>query len=131
MSLSVYLKDPTSTYKTDELYYANITHNLWKMAREAGIYEALWRPHRLREDYNIPAEDSEAEQKLEESSQIIASDIIEIVEEGLTKLKARPKHYQKFDNPNGWGLYKYFVPFVERYLEALKKYPLSIVEVDR
>lgn len=27
-----------------ELFEANITHNLNKMAKEVGIYEYLWRP---------------------------------------------------------------------------------------
>lgn len=36
------------------LYESNITHNLGKMADNAGIYYALWRPHRLKENYNIP-----------------------------------------------------------------------------
>jgi hypothetical protein len=30
------------------VYNANITHNLGKMA-EAGLYEALWRPYRLKQ----------------------------------------------------------------------------------
>lgn len=40
MSLDVTLTDPSGTV----LYEANITHNLNKMAAEAGIYECLWRP---------------------------------------------------------------------------------------
>jgi len=49
MSLDVYLTDPTATYDTESLFSSNITHNLRKMALEAGIYEALWRPHILLE----------------------------------------------------------------------------------
>ena len=30
------------------VFDANITHNLGKMAGEAGIYEALWHPERTR-----------------------------------------------------------------------------------
>ena len=44
---------------------------------------------------------------------------------------ARPVHYKTFDSPNGWGLYKHFVPFIEKYLEALKEYPESFVECNR
>ena len=40
--------------KREIMYNANITHNLGKMAEEAGIYEALWRPYQLKEGYNIP-----------------------------------------------------------------------------
>ena len=43
MGLDVYLKDPTATYNVEYLYNDGITHNLNKMASEAGIYMALWR----------------------------------------------------------------------------------------
>jgi hypothetical protein len=52
--------------KKEEMYSANITHNLGDMASEAGIYEALWRPYRLKEGYNIPEDDHNAEYKFEE-----------------------------------------------------------------
>jgi hypothetical protein len=96
MSLDVYLNDPTATYETDSLYWANITHNLGKMAGEAGIYKALWRPEEIEAKY--------------------AKDIIEIVEKGLADLKARPEYFEQFNSPNGWGMYEHFVPFVEKYL---------------
>ena len=109
MSLDVYLKDPTATYETEPLYHANITHNLGKMADAAGIYMALWRPH------EIGAE--------------VATDIIDAVEKGLVELKSTPAYYEQFNSPNGWGLYENFVPFVERYLAALKKYPKALLDV--
>lgn len=46
-------------------------------------------------------------------------------------MKARPKHYEKFNSSNGWGMYEHFVPFIEEYLKALKEYPESFVECDR
>ena len=33
--------------ESEEVYSANITHNLGGMADEAGIYEALWRPEEV------------------------------------------------------------------------------------
>ena len=57
MSLDVYLTrkkwisyDAGNTLAEEDetVYQANITHNLGKMAREAGIYEALWQSHRLK-----------------------------------------------------------------------------------
>jgi hypothetical protein len=111
MSLSVYLKDPTATYETEGLYYANITHNLGEMADKAGIYKALWRP--------------------EEIGKTKASEIVELLEKGLADLKARPEHFEKFNSPNGWGMYEHFVPFVEEYLGACKKYPDAVIEVSR
>ncbi len=95
----------------ETLFNTNITHNLGEMAREAGIYKALWRP--------------------EEIDAKIAKDIIDIVESGLIDLKSRPEHFRKFDSPNGWGTYKHFVPFVEEYLKALKEYPDAEIEISR
>ena len=117
--------------ETEQVYWANITHNLGTMADKAGIYEALWRPHRLKEGYNIPESDNEAEWKFEEQSQTIAKDIIPFLEKGLADLKARPEYFETFNSENGWGTYEHFVPFVQEYLEACIQNPDAIVEVDR
>ena len=118
MSLDVYLsrkkyvsyeKRAEPVEEMEELYWANITHNLGKMAKEAGIYKALWRPGEI--------------------NAVKAKDIIEIVEVGLTDLKSRPEYFKKFNSPNSWGMYEHFVPFVERYLNALKEYPESLIKV--
>jgi len=53
--------------------------------------------------------------------------LIAPLEKALADLKARPEYYLQFDSSNGWGLYVHFVPFVEQYLKACKKYPLAIV----
>jgi hypothetical protein len=120
MSLDVYLtrkkwvsydEAKTHTEENEEVYWANITHNLGKMAAEAGIYEALWRP--------------------EEIGKTKASEIVELLEKGLADLKARPEHFETFNSPNGWGMYEHFVPFVEKYLEACKEYPDAVIEVSR
>jgi hypothetical protein len=116
--------------ENEELYWANITHNLGKMADKAGIYDALWRPYRLHKDYNH-YDIYEDEIAFEESITIYAKDIVKIVEKGLKKLINKPDYYAKFNSPNGWGTYENFVPWVERYLEALKQYPESKVLVDR
>ena len=140
MSLDVYLNrkrylsyDEGKTYTEDDeqVYRANITHNLGKMADEAGIYEALWRPHRLKEGYNILESDYQAEWKFEEENKTTAKDIIPLLEKGLADLKSRPEHFEKFNSSNGWGMYEHFVPFVEKYLEACKEYPDAIIEVSR
>jgi len=114
----------------EELYGANITHNLCEMAEQAGIYKALWRPYQLHKDY-VHTEDYKIEMAFEDSVTIIATDIIDIIEQGLDLLKNRPDYFSKFDSPNGWGTYVHFVPFVEKYLNALKQYPNSTVIVDR
>ena len=120
MSLDVYLNrkrylsyDEGKTYTEDDeqVYWANITHNLGTMAEEAGIYNVLWRP--------------------DEIGKIKAGEIIELLEMGLADLKARPEHFEKFNSPNGWGLYMHFVPWVEEYLNACKAYPDALIEVIR
>jgi len=120
MSLDVYLNrkrqisyDEGKTFVEDneEVYWANITHNLGKMADEAGIYQALWRP--------------------EEIGKTKASEIIDLLEKGLSDLKARRIHFEQFNAKNGWGTYEHFVPFVEKYLDACKEYPTAIIGVSR
>lgn len=93
------------------LYDANITHNLGEMADKAGIYRALWRPEEIGAKY--------------------AKDIIEVVKKGLANLKASPEYFENFNSPNGWGMYKHFVPFVSEYLDALKEYPNAEIKVSR
>ena len=117
--------------KQEDVYSANITHNLGKMATEAGLYEALWRPYQLKEGYDIPEDDYNAEYKFEGDNPVKAYEIIEKIEKGLEDMKARPKHYEKFNSSNGWGMYHNFVPWIEKYLKALKEYPESFVECDR
>jgi hypothetical protein len=101
------------------------------MAVKAGIYEALWRPYQLKENYNIPEGDNDGEFKFEEENIVVASELVPVIEKGLKDLKKRPYYFRKFDSPNGWGTYDSFVRFVERYLEACKKHPKAKVEVSR
>jgi hypothetical protein len=93
------------------VYSANITHNLSKMASEAGIYQALWRP--------------------EEEGYYQASDLIEPLTKGLALLTANPEKFKAFNSPNGWGIYENFVPFVAKYLEACVAHPNANIEVNR
>lgn len=140
MSLDVHLvkerwvsydKGQTYTEDGEDVYWANITHNLGEMASEAGIYEALWRPYKLRYDYKEFELYADTEYEFEEKCLIKAEDIIEVLERGLADLKARPDHFETFNSPNGWGMYKHFVPFVEKYLNACKEFPETIVKVSR
>ena len=97
--------------EAESLYWSNITHNLGKMAEEAGIYKHLWRP--------------------EEIGITKASQLIEPLQEGLRLLKSDPERFKKFDAPNRWGIYKHFVPFVREYLDACIEYPDGNVQVSR
>ena len=107
MSLDVSL----SAVRKVEVYSANITHNLGKMASAAGIYQHLWRPDEL----GIKQ----------------AGELIMPLRAGLELLKSDPVRFKKFDSPNGWGMYVHFVPFVEKYLDACEQNPDAIVEVSR
>ena len=107
MSLDVYL----TVVKPFEVYSGNITHNLGKMATEAGIYQHLWLPEELGIKF--------------------AYDLIGPLTKGLELLKSDPERFKKFDSPNGWGMYIHFVPFVENYLNACKENPEATVEVSR
>lgn len=101
-------------HKTMETKYHfdyNITHNLGKMAAEAGIYVHLWRP--------------------EELGITTAKELIEPLKNGLTQLRSDPDHYKKFDASNGWGKYEHLVEFVRDYLQACIDHPEAEVSVSR
>jgi hypothetical protein len=98
-------------YETDCVFQANITHNLGKMATEAGIYYACWRP--------------------EEIEAKVAKDIITLLEKGFEDMKSKPDYYKQFDSSNGWGIYVDFLPWVEEYLKACKAYPEAEISVSR
>lgn len=97
--------------KTEEAYWANITHNLSRMADAAGIGTHLWCP--------------------EELGITKAGELIEPLTAGLAELKSKPDHYKQFNAKNGWGDYDGFVDWVERYLTACKEYPEGTISVSR
>ena len=103
--------DVTLIEDGEEVYEANITHNLGKMADEAGIYYELWRPKEVGATH--------------------ARDIIEAVQVGLKKMEDDPDKYKEWDSSNGWGLYIHFIPWIRNYLEACKEHPDAVIEVDR
>jgi hypothetical protein len=107
MSLDVSLEEMRPT----DVFSANITHNLNRMAAEAGIYDACWRP--------------------EEIGITKAGDLIPLLEKGLADLKSRHEHFEQFNAENGWGCYEHFVPWVEKYLEACRDYPEATVRASR
>jgi hypothetical protein len=97
--------------RADEAYRANITHNLNKMADEAGIYGILWRP--------------------EENGVETAKQLIEPLQGAIAAMKADPPRFEAHNSPNGWGLYENFVPWLERLLAACEEYPDAAVVADR
>jgi len=107
MSLDVYLEDE----KGVEVYHSNITHNLGKMAREAGIYECLWRP----DEHGITH----------------ARQMVEPLAAGVTLLATQKARFEAFNAANGWGMWEHFVPFCMDYLQACRDNLDAVVSVSR
>ena len=107
MSLDVYLVDESGK----ELYSRNITHNLTDMADEAGIYQCLWRP--------------------EEIDITHARQLIEPLEKGVALLATHKSTFERFNSPNGWGMWEHFLPFCADYLQACRDHPDAWVKVSR
>lgn len=97
--------------EAEQVYWANITHNLGEMAKAADIYNELWRP--------------------DENGIEVAKQLIEPLFAGLGRLKADPEKFKVFNASNGWGLYENFVPFVEKYLAACIENPDAAVSASR
>jgi hypothetical protein len=107
MSLDVYLTNEAG----EEVYSANITHNLNKMADAAGIYKHLWRP--------------------EEIGVTKAGDLVVPLTDGLTDMLRRPNYYSQFNPENGWGSYEGFIPWLCDYIKACAKNPDATIEASR
>jgi hypothetical protein len=98
-------------YETNEVFSANITHNLTTMADKAGLYMTLWRP--------------------EELNYLVGKDLIDPLRNGLARLKGNREHFEQYNPDNGWGSYEGLVEFVSQYLAACRKYPKATIEVSR
>lgn len=98
-------------YETNEVFTANITHNLGSMAEKAGLYAILWRP--------------------DEMGYTHAKHISEKLAHGLKVLRDDPDIFKKMNPENGWGDYDGLVEFIENYLKACHAYPEARIEVSR
>lgn len=96
---------------SNEVYHANITHNLNEMADAAGIYMCLWRPDEIGIEK--------------------ASELEPLLYDGLHRLRSDPDKYTAHNPGNGWGTYEGLVSFVECYWLACKNNPDAIVVVSR
>lgn len=97
--------------ESDEVYSANITHNLNRMADAAGIYKELWRP--------------------DEIGVTKAGQLIKPLRAGLDRLRAQADHLRTFNPTNGWGNYEGLVEFTAKYLAACEANPDATVSVSR
>ena len=111
MGLDLYISQECPHCGCSEGDEFNITHNLTTMADAAGLYHTLWRP--------------------EECGIKEAKDMVPRLEKGIELLKKHPEFYKGFNSSNGWGLYKHFVPFCEKVLDACKEYPNATVTASR
>jgi hypothetical protein len=125
MGLDVYLFGPDETvpctcdecghkhnrFIRESYFSANITHNLAWMAREAGLYAAVWRPG--------------------ESGYKKARDIIQPLRDGIARLLIDPDLFKRFDHENGGTSYIGFISWLERYLAACEEHPDADIEVSR
>lgn len=107
MSLDVMLTNADGV----EVYSANITHNLNKMADAAGIYGCLWRP--------------------DENGIVFAWQIIDPLSVGLARIVTNKAEFEAYNASNGWGLWEHFVPFCANYLQACRDNPNARVSVCR
>jgi hypothetical protein len=94
-----------------DVYSANITGNLSKMAAEAGLYQALWEPHL----FGI----------------FTAQQLITPLRDGLALLRRDPERFKPFNPENGWGNYEGLVQFIADYLAACEQHPTAKVSVWR
>jgi hypothetical protein len=95
--------------RSDEVFHANITHNVNTIASEAGIYNHLWHPERKGVE--------------------VASDLIRPLEAGIRKMRDNPARFERLNSPNGWGTYKRFLPWLEKLLSACYRFKDADVSV--
>jgi hypothetical protein len=100
-----------SATETSQVYSANITHNLGRMANEAGVYACCWRP--------------------DENGITHAKQLIEPLRAGIELMESDPPRFQQHNPSNGWGTYEGLVSWLKEYLHACEDYPEAEVSVWR
>lgn len=98
-------------YEDSKLFSRNITHNLNKMAKEAGLYDVLWNP----ESIGITT----------------ASQLIPFLEKGIKELIANPDKYKAFNPPNNYGNYDNLIDFCKTVLHNCRENPDAVIEVSK
>lgn len=126
---------PNCGHETDKVYWesvyeVNITHNLGRMASEAGLYDAMWRPYRLLYCYT-QYEDHNEELRFERENIVYAKDIITKLILGIEKMKTDKQRLLMYNPENGWGRYETLLSVAEEYLEACQEHPDAKIEVSR
>ena len=96
---------------TETVYSSNMTHNLGRMASEAGVYDCLWRP--------------------DENGITTAAQMIEPLRAGIALLESDPERFKPLSASNGWGTYAQFIPWLKEVLAACEMYRDATVGVSR
>lgn len=128
MSLDVYLrhrnKEQTDRYdQSADVWWANITHNMNKMAdaipvstnddrMEATLYDYVWRPEEQREKVDSIV-------------------MLRVLTEGINYMISHRKELLRFNPGNGWGSYDSFLKWLINYKEACEDHPGCDVYVSR
>lgn len=95
----------------EDVYSANITHNLGPMAKAAGIYHCLWRGP--------------------EYGYTLARHIEPVLSAGLCLLVGRPTQMKNLEPANGWGKWRDFLPWVAELAEACRAHPEAMIRVSQ
>lgn len=114
MSLDIWLEMPLATGNEEYiavLYEANITHNLNNMAKEAGLYEIMWRPDEIGVRF--------------------ARDAVYQLEEGIKYMLEHKVELMPFTPDNGWGSYEGLLRVAQEFCEACYRYPNALIKVSR
>jgi hypothetical protein len=122
----------------ESVWSRNITHNLTKIASEAGIYEAMWRPYQVVDPAAAmvgkdadEAGQHETARRIEDQITVRARDLEATLSAGLARLQDNPAHYAQWEPANKWGSVRGLIEFVTAYLNAIREYPDAIVSVSR
>jgi len=91
-----------------ELFSANITHNVIPMWRKAGVFDAIYESDGKR-----------------------ASDYIEALRAGVADFEKNYPEYEKLNSPNGWGLAEDALPWLRKVLAAFENNLDGYIRVSR
>ena len=98
--------DFTLKINNEEIFDANMTHNVTPMWHKAGCYEALYMSDGQR-----------------------ASDIRDIIVDAVVDMMKHKAEYQKLDSPNGWGIYEHAFKFLISVAVACCDFPEATIRV--
>lgn len=115
MSLDIWLEVPQRCpnckfeISRTQLSSFNYTHNVTRMWDKAGVYEALY----------------------ESEGKLVTAEYIEVLRKGVQKFRAEYPEFEKLNSPNGWGLAKNALPWLERWLHECEENLGAIIRACR